>query len=457
MFEVLPGFRDFYPDDCARRNFLFQRWKDWARRFDFTEYDIPTLEPLELFTRKSGQEIVGQLFHFEDQGGRAVALRPELTPSLARMVGSRINSLKRPVKWFNIAENFRYERQQKGRLRSHYQFNADIFGEPGVAADAEVIALLVQVLRGFGFGPGDLRLRLSDRHLWSIVLAGLGFEGDRALEVLGVIDKMERLAADDLRERLQPFFNDAVEDFLATVELLRGQRDIDSLEQAFKRLLPTAETRARADARFAEWRELLARLEAMGVADCVQIDLGIVRGLAYYTGFVFEVFLLDAEGRPSGRALAGGGRFDHLVGLLGFAETPAVGFGMGDVVLGDALAEKRLLPPLVDAPDCFCVTGGDAERIAALQDAALLRGAGYRVSYPLKPAGFGKQFKQAGQSGARVALIYGSEELAGDRVKVRDLRSGGEVALPRAHLGRHIGGLVAEGIAAGENTDGSPG
>jgi histidyl-tRNA synthetase len=451
MFEVLPGFRDFYPETCAKRNYIFQKWKDWARRFDFREYDIPTLEPLELFTQKSGAEIVSQLFHFEDQGGRQVALRPELTPSLARMIGSKVNSLKRPIKWFNIAENFRYERQQKGRLRSHYQFNADIFGESGPQADAEVMAVVINLLRDFGFRESDFRLRLSDRTLWTIFLEGLGFEGEAALSVLGVIDKMERLSPEDLRKQLAPFFNDAVEDFLASVELLRSQRDLAGMGEAMQRLVPTADIKARATARLEQWRELLDSLNAHGVAEQVQIDLGIVRGLAYYTGFVFEVFLLDADAQPTGRALAGGGRFDHLVSLLGYPEVPAVGFGMGDVVLGDALEERGLMPPLIDAPDFYCVTGGPEERLLALADASQLRSAGYRVGYPLKDTGFGKQFKLAGQSGAAFALIYGSEEREQNRVKIRDLRSGGEQTIPRQHLLQHLPEFTSEGIPGDKN------
>jgi len=447
MFEVLPGFRDFYPDACQRRNFLFQRWKDWARRFDFQEYDIPTLEPLELFTRKSGEEIVGQLFHFEDQGGRAVALRPELTPSVARMIGSRINSMRRPIKWFNIAENFRYERQQKGRLRSHYQFNADIFGEPGVLADVEVIALLVSVLRDFGFTGEDVKLRLSDREMWSIFLEGLGFTGERALEVLGIIDKMERLEEDALRSQLKAFFNDAVEDFLAAVEILRAQRDLAGVRSAMERLIPTAPLKARVQERLADWEQLMGQLEAMDIAGMVQIDLGIVRGLAYYTGFVFEVFQLDGNGDPTGRAVAGGGRYDHLIALLGYPDTPAVGFGMGDVVLADALEEKGLLPPLVDAPDFYVISGGEAEAILAAEDVSRLRAGGHRVAYPLKRAGFGKQFKQAGQSGAAFALIYGSEERERNAVKLRDLRSGKEVEVPRPRLMSLIGEISTNGLA----------
>lgn len=446
MFEVLPGFRDFYPDACRKRNFLFQRCRDWARRFDFSEYDIPTLEPLELFTRKSGEEIVEQLFHFEDKGGRAVALRPELTPSLARMVGSRINSLKRPVKWFNIAENFRYERQQKGRLRSHYQFNADIFGEPGPGADAEIISLLLHLLQDLGLGPDAIRLRLSDRRLWMLFLEGLGLEGDRALQVLAVIDKMERLSEEALRDQLQPFFHDATEDFRASVELLRLQRDPEDLGSVLCRLSPGAALQGALEERLADWRLLLSTLESQGLGPYLQVDLGIVRGLAYYTGFVFEVFALDVTGHPTGRALAGGGRFDHLVGLLGYSEVPAVGFGMGDVVLGDTLEEKGLLPPLVEAPDCFFVFGGESAQAAAMAEAAALRCLGYRVAYALRETGFGKQFKLAGQSGARFALIIGSEELQSGTIRIRDLQSGEEQNLSRAEYRCSLPRLFSEGL-----------
>lgn len=440
-FDPLPGFRDFYPEACARRNHIFHQWTSWAQRFDFQEYDIPTLEPLDLFTRKSGEEIVGQLFHFEDQGGRAVALRPELTPSLARMVGSRANSLKRPIKWFNIAENFRYERQQKGRLRSHYQFNADIFGESGVEADADILTLLVSVLRDFGLRERDFRVRLSDRSLWTLFLQGLGLEGGRALEVLSVIDKMERMSEEDLRQRLTPFFHDEVEAFLASVDHLRRQRDLEGLSQAMQRLCPTRELLEAMNARLDTWDRLLRLLRASGVDAFIGIDLGIVRGLAYYTGFVFEAFLLDPEGQPTGRALAGGGRFDHLVGLLGFSDLPAVGFGMGDVVLADALEEKGLFPETLPAPRVYCVIAGPEERELAMADAALLRSHGLSVAYGLKQAGFGKQFKLAGASGAAFALIYGSEERGQNAVKLRDLRSGEERLIGRPELPSVLGDL----------------
>jgi len=442
MFERLPGFRDFYPEECARRNHIFRVCQETARRFGFSEYDIPTLEPLELFTEKSGEEIVAQLFNFTDKGGREVALRPELTPSVARMIGSRANALKRPIKWFNIAENFRYEKPQKGRLRSHYQFNGDIYGEAGVGAEAELIALCVETLRAFGLGPADIVLRLSDRDLWILFLAALGHEGDAALGVLGVVDKMERMAAEAVVEKLAPWFGEAAGDFFAQVQNLKRLRSIEELEKFMLAHAPNADLRARIEARLGQWRELVALITALGIAPFVRIDLGIVRGLAYYTGFVFEVFEFSDEGTV-GRALAGGGRYDHLVGKLGFPEMPAVGFGMGDVTIADLLDKKGLIPAYVDAPDIYLVIGGEAERLAALRGAAVLRDSGLRVEYPLRLQNFGKQFKAAGQSGARLALIYGSEEVGAGVVKIRDLGSGQEQSVPAARLVDAVHAMLA--------------
>ena len=187
QFESLPGFRDFYPETCAHRNYIFDHWRKVAQAFNFLEYDAPVLEPLELYIEKSGEEIVGQLFNFEDRGGRTVALRPEMTPSLARLVGAKGNSLKRPIKWFNIGENYRYERPQKGRLRAFYQFNADIFGESGPAADAELISMLTQLLQSLGLNSSDFKLRLSDRDLWLLILAAEGLdESSSALSLIHI-------------------------------------------------------------------------------------------------------------------------------------------------------------------------------------------------------------------------------------------------------------------------------
>ncbi len=442
QFESLPGFREFYPRDCARRNHLFEVWKWAARSFNFSEYDAPVLEPLELYIEKSGEEIVDQLFNFEDRGGRAVALRPEMTPSLARLVGARANSLKRPIKWFNIGEHYRYERPQKGRLRAFYQFNADILGESGPGADAELIALLVRCLEALGLGPADFRVRLSDRDLWLLILAGEGLDASQSGAVLGIIDKMERMERPALVEKLGTYFGDATEGFLERVDSLTRLRDFATLRERIEALPLEGDLRDRATRRLEEWTGLLAALDAAGVGDYVRIDLGIVRGLAYYTGFVFEAF----EASGAGRALAGGGRYDGLVRKLGGPDLPAAGFAMGDVTLADLLEKTGRLPEYVEVLDFLCITGGPEARLAATADAGKLRALGYTVEYPLKDQSFGKQFKEAGKRGARFALVYGSDEVARGAVKVKDLKRGVEREFPREALDAVAASIVTDGL-----------
>ena len=430
MFHCLPGFRDFYPAQCAARNYIFEQWEQTALRFGFSRYDAPLLEPLELFKVKSGQEIVAQLFNFTDKGDREVALRPELTPSLARMVGAKSASLKKPVKWFCIGENFRYERPQKGRLRSHYQLNADILGEPGPWADAELIALCLEAFSVFGLTTEDICLRLSDRDLWIDFLACLGCKDERMLQVLAIIDKIERVERKKTIDDLRVHFGDAAEESLSKIDALINIRDLDDLRTFLFNQSSNVEIKDRLTFRLSQWKALLDRLDGLGLTPWIQIDLGIVRGLAYYTGFVFEVF--EKSGRS--RALAGGGRYDHLVKKLGYPDLPATGFVLGDVVLTDLLDEKKLLPDFTEAPDIYVVMGDEPERKAALGDIARLRTLGFSVEYALKDIAFGKQFKSAGQSGARLALIYGSSELAAGNVKIRDLSSGSEIDVPQKNV-----------------------
>ncbi|WPJ97776.1 histidine--tRNA ligase [Coraliomargarita algicola] len=442
QFETLPGFREFYPEACARRNHVFGRWRQVARAFNFLEYDAPVLEPLELYIEKSGEEIVSQLFNFEDRGGRAVALRPEMTPSLARLIGAKANSLKRPVKWFNIGEHYRYERPQKGRLRAFYQFNVDIFGEPGPTADAELIALLCQALQAFGLSAGDFKVRLSDRDLWLLMLAAEGLDEAGSATVLGIIDKLERTDRSKTIEKLAPVLGEQAEAFLGRIEEAIAIRDFDRLRAYIENLPLEGDLAAQAKARMEDWAQLLRNLKAAGAGDFIQIDLGIVRGLAYYTGFVFEAF----EASGAGRALAGGGRYDALVKKLGGPDMPAVGFAMGDVTLVDLLESKSLMPEYMQRPEFIAIIGGEDERDAALADAAQLRALGYQVEYPLKNQGFGKQFKAANQSGARFALIYGSEELERGVVKVRDLTAGTEAEIARDQLLQQVPALLESGL-----------
>jgi histidyl-tRNA synthetase len=423
-FQTLPGFREFYPDALTRRNHVFRLWRQAARTFRFDEYDAPVLEPLELYKTKSGDEIEAQLFSFTDKGGREVALRPEMTPTVCRLVGEKAATLKRPVKWFSIAEFYRYERPQKGRGRCFHQFNADIFGEPGSEAEIELIALLVQSFTAFGLTADDFCVRLSDRNLWFFYLESLGLDEPRIRAMLSAIDKFEKAGDDAFKgyaETFGPLDAGLKEKVLAFLQI----KTLAALEQTlasigFDKLA----------ARLADWKKLLGGLEAMGLAPFIQVDLSVVRGLAYYTGFVFEAF--DRKGEL--RALAGGGRYDNLIGKLGYGELPAVGFAIGDVTFDLLLEQRGLRPKFVEAADVYAVIGGEAERRAAFADIAALRAAGRSVEYPLKDVAFGKQFKLAADSGAKLALIYGGDELARGVVKLRDLTERSEREVPQAQV-----------------------
>lgn len=423
-FQTLPGFREFYPEDLARHNFIFRLWRQTATSFGFAEYDAPVLEPLELYKAKSGDEIEGQLFNFTDKGGREVALRPEMTPTVCRLVGAKANALKRPIKWFSIGEFYRYERMQKGRGRCFFQFNADIFGETGPEAETELIGLLVQCLCSFGLTEQDFYVRLSDRNLWFYYLGALGLDDERIRAVLGAVDRYEKYGDDA--------FKGYAEQFGEIEAGLKGKvlafLQIKSLGALTSLLEPLGDERIAA--RLADWRKLLGNLEAMGLSRFVEVDLGVVRGLAYYTGFVFEAF--DRKGEL--RAIAGGGRYNDLVGKLGYPELPAVGFAIGDMTFALLLEQRGLMPALVQAPDVYCVIGGADERLAALGAIQSLRAAGFRVDYPLKDVAFGKQFKAASEVGARLALIFGSDELAKGVAKLRDMNDRAEREIPLAEV-----------------------
>jgi histidyl-tRNA synthetase len=423
-FQSLPGFRDFYPEDFSRRQHIFRVWRQAASAFGFQEYDAPVLEPLELYKTKSGDEIEAQLFSFTDKGGREVALRPEMTPSVCRMVGERAGALKRPVKWFSIAEFYRYERMQKGRGRAFHQFNADIFGEAGPEAEIELIALLIQCLAGFGLTKDDFIIRLSDRDLWFFYLEALGFSDAQSRSLLPAIDRHERMGDDAFKGYVEAHGAlpaDRKDKMLAFLKI-KGLAELEAVLASFKSDKLTG--------RLADWRKLLAGLTAMGLADFISVDLSVVRGLAYYTGFVFEAF--DRKGDL--RALAGGGRYNDLVKKLGGQDLPAAGFAIGDMTFALLLEQRGLTPTFITAPDVYAVIGGEPERSAAFADIHALRAAGFRVEYPFKELAFGKQFKAAAESGAKLALIYGGDELAKGVVKIRDLAGRTEQDVPRAQV-----------------------
>jgi histidyl-tRNA synthetase len=416
--QALPGFRDFYPEDLALRTYIFETWRTVATRYGFEEYDGPPLEPLDLYTTKSGDEIVGQLYNFTDKGERAVALRPEMTPTLARMVASQAGKLRKPIRWFSIPQLFRYERQQRGRLREHFQLNCDLIGEPGPLGDAELIALAVDIMRAFGLGPQDIRVRLSDRRVLTAVLQGRGVPASAMGKAFDFIDKVERLRKEQIEElssRAEIFAPATVKD-LTDVSRIRGW---DQLSQELGRSLELSKAGE-------PLQEVRRSLEAMGLGDFIEPDLAIVRGLAYYTGVVFEVF--DA-GRTL-RAICGGGRYDDLLQAVGGVQLPAVGFGMGDVVLGELLRDKGRIPSGRSSIDVFLafITRDEVPHVARL--AHELRNAGLRVEYALSPQAVGKQLKLADARKAKLAVVVGPDEWARGEVMMKDLRSGSQESVP---------------------------
>ncbi len=379
--KALPGFRDFYPEDLSLRNHIFATWRSVAARYGFEEYDGPPLESLEMYTQKSGDEIVGQLYTFKDKGEREVALRPEMTPTLARMVAARVQALKKPIRWFSIPQLFRYERQQRGRLREHFQLNMDIIGEASFLADAELMAAAVDIMRAFGVGSKDVRRRVSDRRVIKSLLLGMLREAGYG--------KKETSAVFEIAE-------------------LRGS------DKVFGVAGEVAEPLSHA----------IRALQAMGLGEFVTVDLTIVRGLAYYTGIVWELF----DAKKSLRAIAGGGRYDGLL------DQPALGFGMGDVVLGELLKERGVAPKASSELGAFLIPVGGDDLPTILQLAHALRERGIAVEYGLRHAGVRKQLELASARGAARAVIVGPEERATGMAVVRDLKSSTEAKVPIRQL-----------------------
>jgi histidyl-tRNA synthetase len=382
-----------------------------ATRYGFEEYDGPPLEPLDLYTAKSGDEIVGQLYHFTDKGERDVALRPEMTPSLARMVAARSGELRKPIRWFSIPQLFRYERQQRGRLREHFQLNCDLIGEPGPLADAEVVALAIDVMRAFGLGPADFRVRISDRRVIAALLQALGLDQDQTDTMYQVLDKFLRIPEEVSMRRLEEAGIPA-----KNVEHILGL----SRSGNWKMLEEGGEGFDAGLRASGPLKEVRATLQVMGLGDYVDLDLSIVRGLAYYTGTVFEIF----DANRTMRAICGGGRYDNLLDALGGVELPAVGFGMGDVVLAELLRERGLAPGEVSSIDVFLafITQEDLPHLLSL--AHRLRDAGLRVEYALSPQAVGKQLKLADARHARLAAVVGPDERARGEIVIKDLGTG---------------------------------
>ncbi len=408
--QALPGFRDFLPENCAAQNYIFAKWREIARSYGFLEWDGPILEPTELYKKKSGAEIVDQLFNFADKGEREVAMRPELTPTLARVIAAHEREFKKPLKWFSIGRFFRHEKQQRGRLREHFQLNCDIVGENALAADIELLALCIDLLRAFGFTEKDIVVRISDREFWTNFLREKNVPSDRWDELLQIIDKSGRESPENTRAKLGELADPV------SAILSEGGKS-EKLER------------------------LVKGLRGRGLADFVNVDVRIVRGLAYYTGIVFEVF--DRAGKL--RAIAGGGRYDNLIQQLsdGAVSMPALGFAMGDVVLAELINEtaraREKMQQAIAAEqkiDIYIVIAKEERRANALAQIQELRDRGYRVDYALTPEKVARQFQAAEQLGARLAILFGDEW---PQLKMKDMASGAQQLISSKDLVSRIG------------------
>lgn len=411
---ALPGFRDFYPEQLATRNYLMSVWRDVARRYGFVEYDGPPLEPLELYTRKSGDEIVGQLYNFTDKGGREVALRPEMTPTLARMVAAKANAMRKPIRWFSVPQLFRYERQQKGRLREHFQLNVDIVGEASVGADAELLAVAIDVMRAVGLSSRDVRARVSDRRLLTAVLSHAGVKTAELPAVFAAIDKTGREPRDVTLGKVEKAVGSA-EARAGVSRILDSSTDLNVLASEFRHSPDVMEA-------VTHMREYTNFLDALGVGDWIEFDLSIVRGLAYYTGKVFELF--DAKGEF--RAICGGGRYDDLLSTIGGVDLPALGFGMGDVVLTELLRSRGLLPTPELGTEYWVAADDESMLADVMTVAGRLRAKSRSVEYALKAQTLARQLKTASSVGVKSVVLLRREDYANGNVTVKTLADGSE-------------------------------
>jgi histidyl-tRNA synthetase len=400
------GTRDFYPPDMAVRNFIVDGWKEVSLRNGFEEYDGPIFEYLKMFQIKSGDEIAEQLFSLTDRGGRDLAIRPEITPTLARMVNQQINSLPRPIKWFSVPRLCRAERPQKGRLREFFQWNIDIIGVDDVLADAETIFCAIDYLREVGLTPDDIVVKISSRKMLAAVLKSIGIDKSKLDGLYAVLDKRNKLPDEAFEEMLEKQLPDKAKK-QEVLELMNSE-SIEQIESMFG-----------SQEAFDELTQLMLLLNKMAVGDYCKFDPGIVRGLAYYTGIVYEIY----DRADQLRAIGGGGRYDDLLKQFGGPAIPATGFGIGDCILGILLEEKGLLKPKPKELDYFVAYVKEDYKGKAIELAVQLRSRGLIADFSYKAGKLGKQLKLASESNAKKCIIIG-DEFKNNELVIKDMETG---------------------------------
>lgn len=409
--QTVKGTREFYPEQMALRNFIYDKVRAASRLFGYQEYDGPFIEPIDLYAAKSGEELVRkQSFTFEDRGGDFVTLRPELTPSLARMIATKQNELTIPVRWWSFGPFWRYESPQKGRSREFFQWNIDMLGVNSPEADAELIAVAATFLRSVGLNPQLATIYVNNRRLMDSEFDSLGVAPEKRMDVSNLVDRRSKM--------------DSAKWDTYALELGLNQTQLDGL----KVILDNFDLWKKSD----ELVRLFTALEALGVKEYVKFDPNIMRGLLYYTGTVFEAF--DTSGSVK-RAILGGGRYDNLLADVGGQPLSGVGFAMGDVVTGIVLQENGLLPEFSPTPALVLVTVFDESMwMKSFELTAQLRNAGLNVMVYPEPAKLQKQFKFADKMKMQIALTVGPDEAANDQVAVKSLINGEQVTVKRDAL-----------------------
>ena len=407
MIDLQPvkGTRDFFPDEMRLRNWLFEVWRNVSVQAGFEEYDTCVLEHEELYIRKAGDEISKQLYSFEDKGGRRLSLRPEMTPSLARLVLQHKKSLSFPIKWFSMPQCFRYERMTKGRRREHFQWNADIIGQAEIVAEAEILMLLISACELMGLSAKEIRVFINDRRILNSILSQISVPQEMHSEVLVIMDKRDKISIEALSKLLQDIGMsttqvDQLNEYLLKSDLIELKKDLNDTQG------------------IDELKNLMDMMETAGFRDYLQFDISIVRGLSYYTGAVFEV---NSPAKQH-RAICGGGRYDSLLSTYGGEIVPAVGFGFGDVVVLDVLKDLERFPELPRKLDYTIIPFAREQVGTALNIAAILRQQGSTVDCNFSMKKMKKTLQQAGESGAAKAILLFPDELSENKVVIRDLR-----------------------------------
>lgn len=413
--QAVKGTRDLYPEVYAPLRRIFDTWRAVSERHGFAEYEGPTLEMLDLYREKSGDELVGQLYRLTDSNNRELALRPEMTPTLARMVAARLHTLPKPIKWFCIPRLFRGENVQRGRLREFYQWNIDVIGSRDLTADAECILVGVEALRELGLTADDFLVHISNRRLITAILEAAGLPASCHGQAFTLIDKLGKTPGDELARQWDQTFVDRLP-FACLAELL-AVTDLENLRGALAR---AGWVTVEVEAALQETGRLLEIIQEFGISVFCKINLSVVRGLAYYTGPVFEFYDRSA----SERAICGGGRYDDLLGKLGKSQEPAVGFGMGDVVLALILQERGLLTAPGRPASVFVADAAEGLRPFVYRLVGGLRRAGVETEFSYSQQPLGKQLRVADKSGAAVVVIVGAETAQGGMVQLKDLVGG---------------------------------